>query len=81
MHGTYLLGGQRLAEQIDRRHLAAKHSLLVQLGRCTDIALIEGLQEGMGMRVSEGASRTFLRCWALTSFVDTNHAISVLDAN
>lgn len=45
MHGTYLLGSQRFAKQINCRHLAAKYSLLVQFGCCTNIALIEGLQK------------------------------------
>ena len=44
MHGANLLGGQRLTEQINGRHLAAEDSLLVQLWRGSNVTLIKGLQ-------------------------------------
>jgi len=44
MHRAYLMRRQRFAEQVYRAHLSAEHPLLVQLGGCSDIALVEGLQ-------------------------------------
>lgn len=44
MHRTNLVGGQGLAEQVNRRHLAAEHTFLVQLRRRSYVALVEGLE-------------------------------------
>lgn len=43
MHGADLVSGERLSEQVDGRHLAAKDTLLVQFRRRTDVALVERL--------------------------------------
>lgn len=47
VHCTYLVGWQSFAEQVDGRHLATEHSLLVQLWRRSDIALVERLQHSL----------------------------------
>lgn len=44
MHGAYLLGGQRFAEQIDGRHLAAEDALFVQFGRRSYVTFVERLE-------------------------------------
>lgn len=44
MHGANLLRCQRLAEQVNRRHLPTKDTLLIQFGRGANITLVKGLQ-------------------------------------
>lgn len=44
MHGADLVCSKRLAEEVDRGHLTAEHPLLIQLGRCADVALVERLE-------------------------------------
>lgn len=45
MHCADLVGGERLAEQVYRRHLATEHPLLVQLSGRTNVAFVEGLSK------------------------------------
>ena len=46
VHGADLVRGERLAEEVDGRHLPAEHALLVHLGRRPDVAPVERLMQG-----------------------------------
>ena len=44
VHGTHLVWTQGFAEQVNGRHLSTKHPFFVDIGRSTDVALVERLQ-------------------------------------
>lgn len=83
MHGADLLRCQRLAEQVNRRHLAAEDPLLIQFGRGANITLVKGLQRQRQIEIEIPLviSYTHKASRLLTSFVETNQAISVDDAS
>lgn len=89
MHRAYLMRRQRFAEQVYRAHLSAKHTLLVQFGRRADVTLVKRLENRIvSFRASDArriVDSTLILSInirpTLTSFVETCHVISVLDAN
>ena len=45
VHGADLVRREGLAEEVDGRHLAAEHALLVHVGGGADVALVERLEK------------------------------------
>lgn len=86
------MSGESFAEQINGAHLSAEDPLFVQFRRSADVTFVEWLKNNRNdqtrpirrtRKLMKKYTNNFevIISFKLTSLVDTNHAISVLEAS